>query len=164
MNERINLSLIEAMAANLAPYRDDEETYSDTLDGETDYIALLARETAAVLDDRALAAAIKAEIAAMTQRAERINWRADAHAKNAMMILRAADMRKVELPRATVSIRAGSQRVEITNPSDVPTQLKRVKTVTEPDKVAIAALLKSGESVPGCTLAVGDETLSLRSK
>ena len=164
MNARIDLSLIERIAAELAPYRDDEETYLDTLDGATDARDLLIREVSAEMSDRALVGAINAQITALEARRDRLDARADAHHRALMLIMRAADIHKIELPAATLSIRAGSISVQITDADAIPSQLCTVKTTTAPDKKAIRAQIEAGETVPGAELVRGPDSLSVRTK
>lgn len=164
MNTRIDLSLIERIAAELAPYRDDEETFLDTLDGETDVLDLLDREIEAEQNDRATVAAIKARMADLKARADRIDMRADAHRRAQLMIVKATGQRKIERPTATLSIRQGALSVAITDETAIPSQLCTVKTITSPDKAAIRAQIEAGETVPGAELIRGDDTLSVRTK
>lgn len=164
MNIRANLNLIEAVAALLAPYRDDEETFLDTLDGETDILDLLDQEIAGLHGDEALAAAIKVQEADLRTRRERIEFRADAHKKALKIILNAAGLQKAERPGATVSIRQGSMSVRIVDEADIPSQLMREKITRAPDKAAIKEALEAGETIPGAEMARGDETVSVRVK
>lgn len=162
MTYRIDLPLIERIAAELAPYRDDEDTFLDTLDGETDALTILDREIEAEQADRATAAAIKARIADLKARADRLEHRATAHRTAQKLVMQAVGLRKVERPLATLSMRAGGVSVQITDADAVPTQL--CKIVRTPDKTAIKAQIDAGEAVPGAELVRGDETLSVRVK
>ncbi len=164
MNARIDLSLIERIAAELAPYRDDEETYIDTLDGATDARDLLIREVSAEMSDRALVGAINAQITTLEARRDRLDMRADAHRRAEMMVLQAMGLTKIELPAATLSIRAGSISVQITDADAIPSQLCTVTTTTAPDKKAIRAQIEAGETVPGAELVRGPDTISVRTK
>lgn len=164
MNARLNLDLIERIAAELLPYRDDEDVFIDTLDGETDAIAILDREIAAEQFDRAMVDAIEQQVATLKVRHDRIEARAQARRTVQRMILQAMDMRKVERPLATLSLVSGRVSVRITDEAAIPTQLLTVKTVTAPDKAAIKAQIEAGETVPGAELVRGDETLSVRVK
>jgi hypothetical protein len=157
-----NLSLIEAIAAELADYRDDEETFWTTLDGETDAGDLLDTFLAGSQDDEALAEAIKAQEVALKTRRERIEMRAQAKRRTLGLILRAAGMSKAERPRGTVSVRPGNLSVRIVNEDDVPSQLMREKITRSPDKAAIKAQIEAGETVPGCELVRGDDVISVR--
>lgn len=164
MNIQSNLPLIAAMAEMLAPYRDDEETYSDTLEGETNVMDLLDGEIAAMQSDEALAEAIKAQEDALRVRRERVSMRAEAHKKNLKLILQHAVLQKAERPRATVSIRPGSLSVRIVDEAEIPSQLMREKVTRAPDKAAIKAQIEAGVEVPGAVIERGDDTVSVRVK
>jgi len=164
MNIQSSLPLIAAMAEILAPYRDDEGAYADTLDGETSVMDLIDREIAAMQADEALAGAILAQISAMTARRNRLALRAEAHRKNIGLILRHADLRKAERPLATVSLRPGTVSVRIVDEAEIPSQLMREKVTRAPDKAAIKAQIEAGVDVPGATLDPGEETISVRVK
>jgi hypothetical protein len=73
-----------------------------------------------------------------------------------------AGLRRVVLPEATLSIRAGQPRVIITDEAALPPDCVRVRT--EPDKVAIKDRLMRGEPVPGATLSNSESVLSVRTK
>jgi len=164
VNIQSNLPLIAAMAEMLAPYRDDEETYSDTLEGETNVMELLDGEIAAMQSDEALAEAIKAQEDALKVRRERVAMRAEAHKKNLKLIMQHAVLQKAERPRATVSIRPGSLSVRIVDEAEIPSQLMREKVTRAPDKAAIKAQIEAGVEVPGAVIERGDDTVSVRVK
>lgn len=164
MNVHANLPLIEAMAEALAPYKDDEETYLDTLDGETDLLDILDTEIEAMQADEAKAAAVRARIADLKTRADRLEMRGEAHKGNVGKILAAAGLKKAERPLATVSLRPGSVSVHIVDEAEIPTQLMREKVTRVPDKGAIKAQIEAGETVPGAELVRGEETVSVRVK
>ena len=58
---------------------------------------------------------------------------------------------KFTAPECVVSFRR-SERVEVDDVDSLPDELKRVTTKIEPNKTAIAALLKEGLTVDGCKL------------
>jgi MoxR-like ATPase len=159
-----NPSLIEQVAAMLEPWRDDEEAFLDTLDGETDCLSFIDAQIDAMQQDAALAAATEARAADIAARAARIEHRSEARRGVILSVMKAMGVQKLERPLATVSVRPGSVSVHIENDDDIPTQLKRVKTTVSPDKTAIRKILDAGETVPGACLVTGDETLSVRVK
>jgi len=164
MNVQSYLPLIAAMAENLAPYRDDEEAFLDTLDGATDALDLLDAEIAAMQSDEALATAIKARETDLKHRRERVEARAGAHRRNLRLILAAMALVKVERPLATVSVRPGTLSVRITDEGEIPSQLMRETVTRAPDKAAIKAQIEAGETVPGAEMARGDDVLTVRVK
>jgi hypothetical protein len=162
--DTLNLPLIRQVAEMLEPYRDDAEAFWDTLDGETDALTILDATLASMQDDEALAAAIKAQEADLKARRDRIAMRADAKRKTLALVLGAAGMRSAERPCGTVSVRPGNLSVRIVNEADLPSQLMRVKTTSEPDKAAIKAQLEAGVDVPGAALERGGDVVMVRVK
>lgn len=159
---RPDINLIELVSAELDAYRDDEEAFWETLDGETDALDMIDTFLATMQDDEALAAAIKAQIDTLAARKSRLEMRAASKKAVLGKILTAAGMKKAERPRGTVSIRPGSLSVRITDEADIPSQLMREKVTRAPDKTAIKKHLEAGEAVPGAELVRGDDTVSVR--
>lgn len=162
--KRIDLQTIRAIADMIADTddRDTEPGFLDTLEGECDAMEIADYLIDVTMADDALVDAIKAQERALKDRRDRIEWRAAQKRKAMLDTLRAIGVKKLERPRATISLRAGSDRVEITDEAAVPSQLCAVKTVTAPDKNAIKALLKAGEEIPGCILTRGADGITLR--
>lgn len=160
----IDLSRIRRMADLIATSddRDDEPGFLDTLEGETDALEIADHLISEALGDDALSEAIKTEEAALALRRKRIEDRARSKRRAMLDLLDAAGVKKMERPRATISRRAGSIRVEIEDESSVPTQLMTVKTTASPDKAAIKAQIEAGSDVPGCALVRGEDSISLR--
>ena len=79
-----------------------------------------------------------------------------------LKVMDAMGIKKLDRPRATISKRAGSLSVRITDEASIPTQLCTVKTITAPDKKAIRAQIEAGETVPGAELAQGADGVTVR--
>ena len=160
MNVHVSLPRIAEIAADLAQYEDDEEAFWDTLDGETDageiMDALLREDTEA----KAHAAALGAQIKQFQARKARLEGKAKRTREWMLKVLDAAGQSRVVRPLGTVSVTKGRTSVSIVDEGDVPTQLMRVKR--EPDRAAIKKALEAGESVPGCELATGGPTVTVR--
>lgn len=161
---RIDPDYIAAVAAEIRAIigEDDDATFLDTLDGETNAADMLADFVERAQEAKALSEAAKARASELSARAARLADREKAMRRSAMVIMRAAGIKKAELPCATLSLSAGRERAQISDPDAVPTQL--CKVVTSPDSAAILRLLKAGEAVPGAELVRGDETLTMRIK
>lgn len=106
--------------------------------------------------------AIASNIAELDQRLGRFERREKAMRQLMFKILETADLKRVELPEATLSIRNGPQKVIITNDALIPEILCRIKR--EPDKTRIGKLLKDGNPVQGAELSNAEPTLSIRTK
>lgn len=158
---RIDLHLFEQIAAELAPYRDDETFYLDNFEGATDALEMIDMLQAAEQQDRASMEAISNHMATLKMRADRFKMRAETARRLQHKIMQAMQIRKLERPLATLSIRAGSVSVEITDERSIPTQLRKPGA---PDKTAIRAQIEAGENVPGAELVRGEDTLSVRIK
>jgi len=159
---KINTPLIQQVADQLAEFRDDDDAFWDTLDGETDVLDLMDRCLASMQEDEALVGAIKAQIDDLRKRHDRIARRADAWRRSLGVILASAGMKKAERPRGTVNVRPGNLSVRILNEDEVPSQLMREKISRAPDKAAIKSQIEAGEDVPGCTLERGSDIVSVR--
>lgn len=167
MNIYVDIGLIARISAELRDMLGDDfddATFLDTLDGETDALDIADKMLGAVLETEALAEAVKAQEADMSARRARLEARAEAYKGRLMILLDATGQKKLERPRATISKRAGSLSVRITDEASVPSQLCTVKTTTAPDKAAIRKQIEAGEIVPGAELVRGDDTVSVRTK
>lgn len=165
MNIQPDFKLIERIAADLRDMLGDdfdEETFLDTLDGETDAAEIADRLIVATLDAEAMADAIRAQEADLTARRQRYSARGAAYRRQMLRLLDAMGQKKLERPRATISRRAGLASVEITDEAAIPTQL--CKIVSSPDKAAIKAQLLAGEAVPGAMIRIGDDGVTVRAR
>jgi hypothetical protein len=159
--------LIARVAAELRDHMGDDfdgDAFLDTLDGETNVLDLADWMIRKMLEDAALSEAIGAQLADLQTRKARIDARADSMKGRMLTLLDATGEKKLERPRATISRRAGSISVRITDDSAIPSQLCTVKTTTAPDKAAIKRQIEAGEAVPGAELVRGPDTASVRVK
>ena len=152
--------LIENYKAVIA---DDEDARLDLIEGETSLLeaidAMLARMTELMGYEDGIDAAIddlKSRKARFATQQDRIRGLL----QHAMMV---ADLRKVERPIGTVSLRAVAPQLVVTEEADIPVEYW---TPAEPklNKRRLLAALKDGDQVPGCELSNGGETVSMRFK
>ncbi|WP_371835637.1 siphovirus Gp157 family protein [Ochrobactrum sp. C6C9] len=139
---------------------EDEELRADTIEGETDAYRVLGKIVAVERDANSMALAIGERAKDLAARKERYARRKDALRALLLRLLKAADLTKVSLPEATVSIGKGRAGVEIVDESLLPDNVVKLKR--EPDKTAIKAALDAGEDVPGAALREGQPTLTVR--
>lgn len=158
-----SLALIEAVSAELADFREDDQAFWDSLDGETDVLDVLDYLIEGTLEDAAMVEAIEARMAEIAARKLRVQERGKARRRAIARILQATGMKKAERPLATISLRAPSARVEV-DEAELPSQLMREKIMRQPDLVAIRAQLDQGETVPGARLVYGDAGIQMRVK
>jgi hypothetical protein len=138
----------------------DDATLFDTLDGETDAGEIMDALIAEAQHAEAMDAAIGEQAKALAARRARYAARHKAARQAMLTILKAADVRKVERPGATVSQLAGRVRAVVDDVNDVPTQLCVIER--KADTAAIKKALQAGEDVPGAHLETGPDSVSMR--
>jgi len=141
---------------------DDEDTFLDTLDGETDAVDVLGKLIQERLEVLGYEATNKELAEQYKRRADKMASKADAINQQMRHLLNAMGVKKVNHALATVSITKPRWSVEVVDEAQVPTQLKI--TTTKPDLRAIKKILDDGEPVPGCRPKVGYEGITVRTK
>lgn len=76
--------------------------------------------------------------------------------------MEAANITKISCPLFTISLAKGRESVVVDDESALPDELMRIKTEISPDKTAIAARLKAGETVPGTRLERGQSSIRIK--
>ena len=140
----------------------DEQLLADMLEAETGLHEFLTVVVHRMLEADAFAAAVGQHISDITARRDRFRQRQDAMRALAFKLMQAAEVRKLELIPATLSIRAGQPRVIVTDEARLPPNCVRIKR--EPDKVAIKELLGRGEQIAGAELSNSEPQLAVRVK
>jgi hypothetical protein len=140
----------------------DDDTFLDTLDGETDAVRIIDRLLSMALETEALAEAAKAEEYELALRRKRFEARSEAFRSQMLLMLEAMGIDRIERARATLSRLKPRQSVEVINADEVPSQL--CKTTVAPDIAAIKKQLEAGETVPGAALVMGAPSISIRVK
>jgi len=159
----INFEEIRRMSDNIrAMVGDDDDTFLDTLDGETDAMDILGKLIQERQEIQGFEAALKDLAKQYKERADRMNAKVDAINQTIGHLLDAMDAKKVMHPLATVSRTKARQSVLVTNPEEIPTQL--TKTKRSPDLVAIREQLEAGEFVPGAEIKLGNPGVTVRVK
>lgn len=164
MNAPFNIpALLASMEALLAAHpelADDEQLRADMLEGCTsalDALSVLANwqaETDANID------VLKAREDLLKTRRHRMEKRAEVIRASMQKVMETADLKKVELPECTISLRPGPAKVVIVDEADLPDYYMRVKR--EPDKKALAEAMKAGKTVLGACLSNPETVISVR--
>jgi Siphovirus Gp157 len=139
---------------------EDMELLEDTLEGETDAKYVLTRIVDEKLHADDMMHVLKIRAEAIKVRMARFSDKSDAMSELALTLLQVANLSKMELEEATVSIRKPLRKVEIVDEAEIPSQLMRVKS--EPDKAAIKKALEQQELVPGARLIDGEFGVTIR--
>lgn len=139
---------------------EDEELRLDTLEGETEFNSIMARLVRRKLDAREMATGAKARKADVAERQARFEKQEETFDALIKSLLQAADLPKLVLPEATLSITQPRTRVNVIDVNELPQGFfeRRAKAAE------IKAALERGEQIPGAELALGDEGLMVRTK
>jgi hypothetical protein len=159
---KIDSAILTMVSEELHEYRDDYETFWDTLDGETDVMDAVGAILEMIISAQADEAAAKFKADTYKQLCDKHKARQDSLKRSLMGILNATGQRKIPHSFGTVSLREGTESVVIHNEKEIPSQLCKV-TVT-PDKAEIKKQMKAGVQIDGAELVTGPQTISIRMK
>lgn len=141
---------------------EDEVLRADMFEGQTNLHDTLRNMERIRHEAADTQAAIKLYMDEMHARAGRFERREQAMRAIMFKLLQLANLQKVELPEATLSIRAGQYKTIITDEHLLTDEFVRIKR--EPDKGKIKAALMTGTAVPGALLSNPEPTLAIRTK
>jgi hypothetical protein len=139
----------------------DEQTLADTVEGLTDLHEILQAVIRAALADEALATGLKGRVADMQDRLERLQDRSSKRRQIAKEVMVELDLKKLNAPDFTASIREGMPSLMVIDETAVPSifweprepRLKRQELSHE---------LKNGAEISGVTLSNPEPILSVR--
>lgn len=164
---RLDPSVVRLQVENLKLVHpdliEDEEAWIASLESETDVSELLTSIVRRIEDTKALVIGTKDRFEELKARKQRFEHRVDSLRDMAFKIMSAAELPKLELSEATLSIRKGQPKV-IGEPdmNKLPEECRKY-TVT-PDTGEIKKALERGFPIAGCELSNGEPSISIRVK
>jgi Siphovirus Gp157 len=141
----------------------DEQTLADTVEGLTDLHDILQAIIRSALADEALANGLKGRIAEMQERQERLKDRAAKRRQIAKEVMTELDLKKLEAPDFTASIRAGVPSLIVIDEASVPSIYWEPRD-PRLDRAGLLSELKQGGQVPGAALSNPEPILSVRTR
>lgn len=153
---------IDALIASYPELSDDEALREDMIAGETDLDKVIARALDHMAESDMMVSAIAERCAHQKERKERYERRSTAMRSLILSLMQKANLPKIALPEASISISAARESVVISDEASVPRQLGTAKWA--PDKKAIATQIAQGETVPGAFMLKGPDTLRVSKK
>ena len=153
---------IDNLLVTYPELREDETLRLDMIEGETEAFEFLAMIVQLIEDTKALVEGAEARIAELRERVARFGRREEGLRALAFKIMSAADLRKAELPCATLSIRAGTPKVIVTDEAIIPDLLCTFERKV--NKAKIKEMLAGGAEVRGAVMSNGESSLSIRVK
>ena len=151
-----------ALMANMADLLgDDAELAADTIEGQTSLHEALGRAVARVLELNGLMNGVVGMIATLQDRGERLEKQRETLRTMIAVGMEVGQIKRLELPAATISLRAVPPKVEITNEAEIPLAFWKP---AEPklDKKALLDALKDKQAIPGATLSTGGASINIR--
>lgn len=139
----------------------DEQTLTDTLEGEAWPLELKAQNYGFVIRNlQATAASIKEAEEQMKARRQAIEKRAAALLERLKTGLEIAGVQKLETPHFALTIKKNPPSVDVWDERQIPAEFLRTPEpppppAPTPDKAAIKEAIKAGKEVPGAMLAQG---------
>jgi Siphovirus Gp157 len=141
----------------------DEQTLADTVEGLTDLHEIVAAIIRSALVDEALVLGLKCRLSDMQDRINRLQDRASKRRAIAKDVMVELDLKKLEAPDFTASIREGTPALVVLNEDAVPSiywqpgepKLKRQLLAHE---------LKGGAEIDGVALTNPEPVLSVRTR
>jgi hypothetical protein len=154
---------IEALLRDHPALADDEVLRADMLDGETDLHAALASLAASTAETGMLIEALGGTLADLKVRKARFEYRVEVLRELILTLLQSADLKKIELPAATLSqVRRPPQIVGEIDAEQLPDDLVRIKR--EPNRTAIREALVNRRLLPGLSLSNAAPGLMMKVK
>jgi hypothetical protein len=155
---------IEAQLREYPELADDEFLRADMLASETDMYEVLTTIHRGIEDSKSLLDGATARMDELKSRRARMQRRVDFGRALITSILMSADLKKVELPEVTLSLRNNPPQMlgEVTDAGALPDDL--VKITRTADRVKIRQALELGREVPGFVLNNSPPSLMTRVK
>jgi hypothetical protein len=141
---------------------EDDEAWIATLESETSFNDLLTNIVRRIEDTKALVIGTKDRLEELKARRDRFEHRVDTLRNLAFKLMQAAEIARIELPEASLSLRAGTQQLIGGMLDELPDSLCKISR--EPNRTAIKEALKDGVTVPGFTLSNSPPSLTIRIK
>jgi hypothetical protein len=141
---------------------DDQDTFLDTLDGETDAMDILGKLIQERTECSIYEGSVKELAATYTARAKRLSAKQEALSITIGHLLDAMGQTKIQHPLGTVSRTKPRKKVVVVDQHDIPSQLTTV--TVKPDMAAIKKQMDAGELVPGCEYRMGNSSVTVRIK
>lgn len=155
-------SEIRHMLVAFPELADDEELRLDTLEGETDFNRIMSRLVRVRNEKLADADGLASYIGDLSERKARQVRGAEGVKALMLSLMSVADIPKLVLPEATISVTKPRSSVEVTDVDALPQGT--FTTVRQPDKAAIKVQLEAGDDVPGAVLKTSEPGLTVRTK
>lgn len=140
---------------------DDPDFIRDAIEGETSLIEIVAALAAADGEDDAIIEGINIYQKKLTDRKNRIESRQDIRRALIASAMDLAELKKLETPAGTISLKAVAPKAIVNDESAIPSEYFETPP-PKLNKTALTAALKEGRDILGATLSNGGSTIQIR--
>ena len=166
MNLRANAedlrSALDRMFLEYPELKDDETLRADMLEGETELYAVIGKIVEMATEAETISDAIAIRISALSERKARYARKYVALRNLILDLMQAADLQKIVIPEATLSLRQIAPAPIVIDENSLPENCIRIKR--EPDMKAIKEQIEQGITVAGTAMGNGKTSLGIRIK
>lgn len=140
---------------------DDDDMIATAIEGETDIHEAIAKAFARLAELKALMAGIDGMVLDLRARGDRFGKQSELIRDAIRLAMETAELRKIELPLGTISLKAVPPKAEIVDESAIPSRFWKTQ---EPklDRKAVLDALKAKETVEGAMLSNGSQTIMVK--
>lgn len=142
---------------------DDEDMVATAIEGETNLIEAIGAGVKRLAELDALMDATKALADKIKERNARFDRQHDLLKQALLVAMESGEIKKLELPLATISVKRTPASAMIVDESLVPSKFWKPQD-PKLDKKAVLDALKAGEAVDGALLSNGGSALQVRMK
>ena len=150
----------QVLKSALSEITDDPDCIADMIQGETNLHEAIGVVMDGITEDEIMLAGLSGMIQQYAERKARIQARIDRRRVAIERAMAVGELTKLELPHATLSLRAVPPKLEVVSEEMLPT--KYFEQVPKLRKAELWADVKAGESIPGARLTNGSTTLAIR--
>lgn len=141
---------------------DDPEALHDAIEGETGLIEAIGEAVTRIIEIKAIDEALGERATEISARRSRLDAQAERLRTAIVVAMGDVDLKKIELPEATISRKSVPPKAIVTDEAALPSRFLVEKVSVTTDKKALLEALKAGETISGATLSNASETLSIR--
>ena len=141
----------------------DEQLAADMIEGSTNLHEAIDAAVLRTIELDAHMSALNEAMMAMRERQHRMSTQFASIRQKLQNALDVMGQRKLELPIATLSIRANPPSLNITDESQIP-QGYLIPQPAKPDRKGILAAIKNGEQIPGTELNPPTTSLAIKTR
>lgn len=152
------LALIESLNHIIG---DDADAKADAIEGETNLHEAIGDAVKRIVELQALDAALEKIVLEAQARRGRFDAQRERLRTAIGIAMETAALKKLELPLATLTLKAVPPKVEVTDEAAIPARFFKTP---EPrlDRIEIMKALKDKQDVPGAILSNGGVTIQMR--